>query len=388
MQIQRPDKPEDILIVDDTPANLRLLSEMLSERGYRVRAVTSGSLALESVAMLPPQLVLLDIKMPEMDGYAVCRELKSNALTQDIPVIFISALDELEDKVRAFGVGGVDYVTKPFQLEEVLARVRTHLALRRLQEQLETTNQRMARELALAGAVQASFLPSELPRVPGWDVAVTLRPARQTSGDFYDIDVLPNADIVLLMADVVDKGVGAALYMALSWALIGAYAVQFPGQPAMALTATNRRILADTRSEEFVSVFYGALNPASGVLTYCNAGHHPPLLVRAKGTATEALTRTGMVLGVTTEESWKQESVELGPGDVLLLYTDGLTDAQNDQGTSFGVDMLQQVLVHAPRRSASGIQTAVLAAVDKFVGDTEQFDDMALMAVVRQSLRH
>ncbi len=163
---------ESILIVDDAPANLRLLSQMLSKLGYGVRAVTSGKRALTSVRTAPPDLILLDIKMPGMDGYEVCKHLKADPEMRNIPVIFISALDDIQDKVQAFAAGGVDYITKPFQIEEVLARVDTHLALRRLQSQLRDANrkltdanERMERELALAGKVQASFLPGELPTI-------------------------------------------------------------------------------------------------------------------------------------------------------------------------------------------------------------------------------
>ena len=140
---QPPVRAGNILIVDDTPANLRLLSQMLTGQGYRVRAVTSGARAIESVKASPPDLILLDVMMPEMDGYQVCERLKADAETARIPIIFVSALDTAESKVRAFAYGGVDYVPKPFQPEEVLARVKTHLALRNLQSQLERANREL-----------------------------------------------------------------------------------------------------------------------------------------------------------------------------------------------------------------------------------------------------
>ena len=127
----------DILVVDDTPANLRLLSDMLKAHGYRPRVVPSGKLALSAARAIPPDLILLDIRMPEMDGYEVCEQLKADASLKETPVIFLSALDEIAYKVKAFAAGGVDYITKPFQVEEVLARVGTHLALRRQTRKLE-----------------------------------------------------------------------------------------------------------------------------------------------------------------------------------------------------------------------------------------------------------
>jgi serine phosphatase RsbU (regulator of sigma subunit) len=385
MSTPRSNGGDDILIVDDTPANLRLLSQMLTQRGHRVRAVTSGPRALASVQMSLPNLILLDIKMPEMNGYELCELLKADVRSRDVPVIFISALDELQDKVRAFAVGGVDYITKPFQAEEVIARVETHLTLRRLQERLEGANQKMARELALAGQVQASFLPSKLPSIPGWDLAVTLKPARETSGDFYDVHLMPDGKLVLLVADVVDKGVGAALYMALSWALIRAYSAEYPAQPELVMEAVNRRILTDTSGDQFLSAFYGVVDPGIGSLTYCNAGHYPPyILERGNSRTTRSLPRTGMLLGVEQEEKWSQASVQLAPGDVLVLYTDGILDAEDAGGGFFGRERLLSTLWANLNRSAQEIQEALLEAVADFSRGAVQSDDIALVVAVRE----
>ncbi len=159
---------ENILVVDDTPANLRLLSSMLADQGYKVRSVINGAMALTAAQAAPPDLILLDINMPEMNGYQVCEKLKAHAETRDIPIIFISALGETKDKIQAFTVGGVDYVTKPFQIEEVLARVQTHIALRNLQRQLQRTNgelekrvQERTAELVRLNAALERFVPRE-----------------------------------------------------------------------------------------------------------------------------------------------------------------------------------------------------------------------------------
>jgi sigma-B regulation protein RsbU (phosphoserine phosphatase) len=387
MSHNQADAPKaDILIVDDTPANLRLLSQMLAEQGYQVRPVPDGSLALAATQAELPDLILLDIRMPEMDGYQVCEHLKADAQTCDIPIIFISALDATQDKVRAFTTGGVDYVTKPFQFEEVLARVETHLALRRLQKQLQDANKKMAQELALAGEVQISFLPRELPDIPGWQLSVTLKPARETSGDFYDVNLLPNGRLGILVADVVDKGVGAALFMALSWILIRTYAPEYPTQPELVLSAVNRRILKDTNANQFVAVFYGILDSATGTLVYCNAGHVPPhLLSTQSDDAVQTLRRTGPPLGILEDVTWEQGVVQLALGDILVLYTDGITDAEDEKGTFFGQERLLGSVQANLGRSAQEMQDALMAEVHEFVGDAPQFDDIALMVLVRGS---
>ena len=386
MRKRRTKTPDEILIVDDTPANLRLLAQMLTERGYNVRAVTSGDRALESLQITPASLILLDIRMPEMDGYEVCRRVKEDPQTKDIPIIFISALNEIEDKVKGFDVGGVDYITKPFQFEEVLARVDTHLSLRRLQKQLQEANKKFERELALAGSLQASFFPEEPPEIPGWELSVALKPARETSGDFYDVYTLPNGKLGILVADVVDKGAAAALYMALSWTLIRTYAAEYPEEPDRVLSGVNQRIISDTDSNRFVTVFYGVLDPSSGKLKYCNAGHNPPCLIRARdGKDVERLTKTGVLLGMFDDEKWDMEVVQLDHGDVLVMYTDGVTEAQNAKGDFFGRERLVKVAKKNSAGTAKVVRESILGEISKFVGDAPQMDDMALVIVARKA---
>jgi sigma-B regulation protein RsbU (phosphoserine phosphatase) len=386
-------REEEILIVDDTPANLRLLTQMLAGQGYHVRAVTNGARALESAQARPPSLILLDIRMPEMDGYEVCQTLKADETTRDIPVIFISALDEIQDKVRAFKAGGVDYITKPFQLEEVLVRTETHLALRKLQRQLQDANRKFERELALAGQIQDSFLPRELPDVPGWQLSAVLLPARETSGDFYDVIPLPGGggQLGILVADVADKGAGAALYMALSWSLIRTYAATHPAAPARVFAEVNRRLVTDTDASQFVTLFYGVLDPATGELAYCNAGQCPPLLLRSTGVAWDFLTQTGPPLGAFEDQAWGPRTAQMAAGDLLVLYTDGISEAEDGSGGLFGMDRLLECTRAglAASRAAGGESLArdvldrILSGVAAFAGEGNQDDDTALVVVAR-----
>ncbi len=375
----------NILVVDDTPANLRLLSSMLAEQGYKVRSVISGQMALTAAQAAHPDLILLDINMPEMNGYEVCERLKADEQTRDIPILFISALDAIEDKVKAFTVGGLDYITKPFQFEEVLARVETHLSLRELQKRLQDANRRFEQELALAGEVQASFLPNSLPDIPGWQLAVTLKPARQTSGDFYDINPLPNGEIGILVADVVGKGVGAALYMALSSTLIRTYAAEYATQPELVCQAVNRRILRDTQADMFVTAFYGILNPATGTLIYCNAGQNPPYVIGPqRSEEAQKLGATGKPLGMFEDETWEKRVALLGPGDALVVYTDGVVEAQDGRDELFGGNRLRNCVQANLGRPAQDIQDAIIADVCDFMDDAPQYDDITLLVLVRE----
>lgn len=375
---------EKILIVDDVPANLRLLSQILRDRGYDVRAVSNGSRALASVEADPPDLLLLDIRMPGINGYEVCQQLKATPQLADIPVLFISSLNDIEDKMTAFSAGGVDYITKPFQIEEVIARVKTHLTLRKLQQNLQDANQRMQQELQLAALVQASMMRRSLPKIDNWQLAVNLTPAKLICGDFFDAFRLPDGKIAILIADVVDKGVGAALYMSMSCAMLRTYVMEFPANPEQVFKVVNDRILEDTTTEQFVSVFLGILDPERGELVYCNGGHNPPIWLRA-GADKEFvyLERTGTVLGILEDQVWTQKRVHFCAGDVLVLYTDGVTDAENESQEFFGLLRLVECIQSNWQSPAEGIQDALVDAIHRFSGQAEQFDDIAMMVLKR-----
>lgn len=240
------------------------------------------------------------------------------------------------------------------------------------------------RELALAGRMQVSLLPAAAPQVPGWQMAATLRPARETSGDFYDFIPLPDGRLGLVVADVTDKGMGAALYMALSRTLIRTYAADYPNRPDLTLQAASERILADTGAGLFVTVFYGILDPANGTLTYCNAGHHPPYLFNdPSGDEIQALPGRGMAIGMVEDISWGHTTIQLVPGSLLLLYSDGVLDAHNPDKERFGSQQMLGVIQANLGRSAQDLQDGLLARLQQFMGEEPQFDDITIMTVMR-----
>jgi serine phosphatase RsbU (regulator of sigma subunit) len=243
--------------------------------------------------------------------------------------------------------------------------------------------QKMAQELELAGRIQSKFLPNTIPDVPGWDIAAGLVPARQTSGDFYDFIPLDTGCLGLVVADVADKGTGAALFMALSRTLLRTYAMQYPDNPAEAICATNARILTDAESDQFVTVFYGVLDPVAGRLTYVSAGHNPVFVVNGQDES-HSLTRTGIPLGLFDHMPWQQHTIRIAPGDILVAYTDGVSEAHNPDSEEFGEQRLLDVIRSHPDRPAADIHIALMEAVHNFVGSAPQFDDITLMVVKRQ----
>ncbi|WP_129672084.1 PP2C family protein-serine/threonine phosphatase [Candidatus Chloroploca sp. Khr17] len=254
-------------------------------------------------------------------------------------------------------------------------------AIHRVDEHRRTLRlHRFDQELAMAGQIQASFLPTSIPAIPGWQLTATLRPARETSGDFYDLLLLPGGGLGLIIADVADKGTGAALFMALSRTLLRTYAFEYRDDPASVLRAANERILMDTDSTMFVTVFYGILDPATGTLRYANAGHNPPFLLRHDGSLA-TLTNTGVPLGIDHERTWATRDITLAQSDVLVIYTDGITEAQNEHEEMFETRRL--LTVARTTTDAHQLQEHILDAVTTFAGNAAQSDDIALLILAR-----
>lgn len=382
-----------ILLVDDAPANLQVLAGMLKERGYKARPVPSGKLALQAARREPPDLILLDINMPEMNGYEVCEQLKADDKLKGIPVIFISALTEQLDKVKAFATGGVDYITKPFQMEELHARVETHLKLRRLQvelenysRQLELARDRLKCDLELARVVQRGLLPPRLPEIPGYEFFAYYESALEIGGDYYDFIPLSRQRIAIMLGDVAGKGVAAALLMAKLSAEARFCTLTDP-DPAAAVTKLNSLMIQSGIADRFVTLSATILDHASHTVTLVNAGHPSPLVYRrATCTVAEAtsLEVTGLPLGVLDGFAYASCRVELEPGDCILAFTDGVTEAMdvNDvQLQKSGVIAAIQGNAYSPR----ALGERVVQAAKQFAAGRSQHDDIALVGFGRTS---
>jgi serine phosphatase RsbU (regulator of sigma subunit)/MFS family permease len=248
--------------------------------------------------------------------------------------------------------------------------------------------ERATQELALAGQIQASFLPAEIPVSESWEIAAYLEPAYETSGDFYDIIPLWDGRLGLAIADVSDKGMGAALYMALCRTLLRAYAVDYSVRypdtyayhPERVITSVNQRIIEDTHGDFFVTLFYAIYDPRISSLTYTNAGHNPPYLFRPHDASfPQRLTRTGLPLGILDDRKWERGSVAIQPGDVLVMYTDGVTEAHDHWYHQFGEARLQEVIEASLERTPSQLCDAVRSQVSGFVGDAPRSDDVTMI---------
>ena len=302
-EVRPAERPTRLLVVDDNEMNRDMLSRRLAKQGHEVEIAEDGRRALATLAAGEFDLVLLDIMMPDMDGYEVLERIKSDPQLRHIPVVMITAVGETDSVVRCIELGADDYLPKPFNPVVLRARVNASLDKKKLRDRERLYAASLQRELDIGRRIQSGFLPESIPQPAGWQIAAAFEPARQVAGDFYDVFPLPGGCIAVVVADVCDKGVGAALYMALFRSLLRSSALASPpGEESAAtllrsLNLTNDYI-AETHGSAnmFATIFAAAIDPASGAMAYINAGHEPPMLI-AEGTI-ERLRPTGPAAGM------------------------------------------------------------------------------------------
>jgi len=387
--------PGRILVVDDSEPNRDLLSRRLRRQGHTVETASNGREALAMLAIGEFDVVLLDVMMPEMNGYQVLETLKCDRALCHIPVIMITAIDEMESIVRCIDMGAEDHLPKPFNSTLLRARLDASLAKKRLHDREQLYARGLERELAIAHNIQQSFLPETLPSIEGYSLAACFRPAREVAGDFYDVFTLAGGRIALIVADVCGKGVGAAVFMAAFRTVLRAitsetYAAQDRTGVANddethigRITAFLSDYIATThgRTNMFTTLFFAVLDPATARLTYVNAGHDAPIVVRA-GSLPTRLGPTGPAVGLLPGFTFGASSIELAPGYTIVAYTDGVVDARDTGGVAFTEERLV-ALVDASDGPAPAIVSRVEEAVAQHVTGIAQFDDVTVLALQR-----
>lgn len=372
-----------ILIVDDTEMNLRILISALGDV-YDVSVATDGFSAFELLEEELPDLILLDIMMPGMNGYEVCERLKADPRTAYIPIIFLTALTEIKAKSKGFEVGAVDYITKPFDIVEVKARVNTHVLMQRnlaelkkAHDAIEVQRKRMQLELDLGMKIQNNMLPVAFPDNKEFGLAAYLKPAKELGGDFYDFFFIDDEHLCFCVGDVSGKGVPAALFMAVSKTLIKSSATS-ELSPSKILQKVNCEISRDNEAMMFVSLFIGVLNIPTGEVLFSNGGHNSPFAVKSDGSVEEINEKHGMVLGFSGAMKYKEGRLLLGRGDSIVLYSDGITEAVNTKGEFYNESGLADSLL-VKQSSVCEMLQNVLAKLDRFVGSAEQSDDITAL---------
>jgi phosphoserine phosphatase RsbU/P len=389
---------EKVLIVDDNAVNRKLLKVILVKAGYDVAEAVDGEDALEQAFTFMPDLILLDVMMPKMDGYEACAMLKQDGRTRDVPIIFLSARSGTEDKVRGLDAGGVDYITKPFYQEEVLARVRNQLKIRSLTQQIMRANEELLQkqryldqDLRAAAGIQESLLPKQTPGIKNVEIAWSYKACDQIGGDIFNLMRLDEHYLAFYMLDVSGHGVPAALVTVSVHQSLGSqtgfvtkrrlnvppyYEIVPPGEVLRHLDEEY----PFERFDKFFTIVYVVLNFRTGSLQYSNAAHPYPLLIRADGSL-ETLDKGGGIIGVDAFHAFEEEEKQLYSGDKLILFTDGLIEAENDRGEFYGEDRLRSLLQELRHEPIQSILDGISDTLSTFTQGEKPRDDLSLLGI-------
>jgi sigma-B regulation protein RsbU (phosphoserine phosphatase) len=379
-------QPKDsiIVVVDDIARNIQVVGSMLRAAGYQIVPATSGAQALRSLASRPADLVLCDVMMPEMDGFEVVRRIRANPATADIPVIMLTAATETDYVVRGLEAGAVDYVGKPFNATELLARVRTHIELKHSRQALRETTQRLASELEESSRYVRSILPPRL-KEP-FDIDWELIPCSELGGDSFGYGWIDKDHFSMYVLDVCGHGVAAALLTVAALNVLRAGTLPDgtdPREPAKVLMALNEIFLMEKHNGMYFTVWYGVYHPATRRLTYANAGHPPSVMIEQKtpeagqsGAGERIITPlegSGLILGAMSGIEYEQYETVLPEHGELYLLSDGTYEVSRPDGTMVPMSYFMKFFARQPAKDERVIDT--LIAYMREVNGPGHFDD-------------
>jgi phosphoserine phosphatase RsbU/P len=368
-----------VLLVDDAKANLDILVEGLKS-DHKLSLALNGEMALQLAARMPPDLVLLDIVMPGLDGYEVCRRLRQMPETAEVPIMFLSSLEEVQNKTRGFEAGANDYLTKPFEMLEVKARVRSLLKAKAYSDAVK---EQIAGELRVAREIQMGMLPHDFAAVEqAYPVGfgAVLEPAREVGGDLYGICAAGPDRLVVFLGDVSGKGIPASMFMVRAISLARLLAREIT-EPERILARLNDELAIDNPSGMFVTFLCGVFEPVSGRLTLANAGHCRPVLLPVGQAPRWAVPNLGTALGFEPGLEFERCELTLRDGDALIFYTDGVTEAFNPQGECYGSERLLGDAGELAGQVGPSLASGLLQKVRAFAGTAPQSDDIAILAL-------
>jgi len=373
-----------ILVVDDMPANLDVLCELLETEGYKVSLAPNGRIALKIAGQeeARPGLILLDVMMPGIDGFEVCRRLKADERTAEIPVVFITAEDVTESVVKGFQVGGVDYISKPFRDEEVLVRVRNALLTKYLFEQNRAYQEKMEQELQTAHNMQMGLMPGEQARLDGFDIAGRCIPAEKVGGDFFQYHELAQGGLAISMTDVTGHAMEAAIPAVLFNGMLETQ-MEVGHSLGDLFAKLNRSVNRILDSRTLVCFEMAQIDPASRCMRLANAGcPYPFYFCAVRGDVVE-LEANAYPLGASAETAHAVVEHPLGAGDRVVFCSDGLLEAADADGRLFGFERASRVIRQGCSEGAGAEELVerIVAEARDFAGESPQEDDQTVVVV-------
>ena len=376
-------EPPLILIVDDNPENVEILQMRLLANDYEVITATDGQMGLDMAIEMHPDLILLDIMMPKLDGLEVCRRLKENPFLPFMPIIMVTAKAESKDVVTGLEAGGDEYLTKPVDHAALVARVKSMLRIKLLHDTVIEKSTQLKKQLLTASKIQSLFWP-EIPELGSgghiWALSV---PAAYVGGDLYDIIPMPDESLLAYVADVSDKGVPAALIMA---ALSSKIRSETRAQNEIdGILESVNQSLYNLISEEgfFATIVLVKYWPISGKMQLSIGGHLEPLWITDDGIINLPMPK-GISLGITPNAHFRKKEITLSPGESIFLFTDGVIEAQNEAEELYGNDRLVEFLT--AKKKGNPIGKELLNEIERWRGNAKVNDDITLLEIWRDEM--
>ena len=382
------ERANKILVVDDEPDLQPLVLQRMRRdiRRGRYEFFFAGD-GLEAIGVLSEindiDMIITDINMPRMDGLSLLERIPD--INSNTRSIVVSAYGDMNNIRTAMNRGAFDFVTKPIDFSDL--RVTIERTLRNLKEWREAVASRdkltaLQNELDVANQIQQSILPTDFPVTVGYQVYGSMEPAKDVGGDFFDVVRLEDSRVGLAIADVSGKGVPAALFMMSSRTMMKGAAISVQ-QPGDALGIVNSMLTEDNDAQLFVTVLYAVYDPITGMFTYASGGHDSPLIVHPDGSSNLLPLTGGIVLGIVPDLDYQENIISLAPGDTVICYTDGVTEAMNSRGEQFGIERLRQTFLESPPRGARDAVQKIFDAVNGFAEGAIQSDDITCLTLSR-----
>lgn len=373
-----------ILIVDDSRMNRMVLQKNLSREGYELAEAESADAALKILDYRKPDLILLDVVMPEMSGFDLCRLLKQQKSTREIPVIFITSLDSTEDKIKGLELGAVDFITKPFNTAEIRARVKTQVTLRQMYRTILETNERIAKELATARQIQHNLLPEKqeiLDRSLSFDYAYI--PCDELGGDFFDIFRINGKQVLFYVIDVSGHGVASSLITIFTKIFFSIHS-KTEDDPSKLLHMLNQQFFRERLTEKYITVFLGILDLNTDVITWSSAGQSvAPIIYTAE--REEVLSMHSFPIGLLENVKYTNSTSLMKPGTSLLMYSDGVTDIRVGEGIPIFEEQSLLRYIHTHKYSDNQSMVHSLLSYINMRAQNDEFQDDVTIFLLKRT---
>jgi len=373
-------KKFEILCIDDSKLNRVFISKILAPLNIDISEAENGIKGLEMLNGKDYDLILLDIIMPEMDGFGFLKEFQKRAKKEFIPVILMTGLDDLNSKIKGLNIGADDYLLKPLNEEELIARVFSLLRLKKVNSELYQKNQLIKRELEAAKKIQQFIIPDNFDFINYPKISGIYLPIEDIGGDFFDCYKLDEDRSAFLIADVTGHGIPAALTMTMSKMLFSIYAEKF-NNAADLMHEINKQLRGTLLDMQYITAFYLIYNKSEKTLSYSNAGHTRPLYYKASKNQIVALDSFGWFIGISDDTDYEEKKISVSDGDRLFLYTDGITEAKNREDEDFGEMRLARFIKNNQNLHGKDFCDELLKTVKKYTQGTEINDDIAFLNI-------